>query len=417
MKEGLTRIQGRNKNLIDLYPEGGMNINSDNSYILVNLENSPIYTAPSSNSEFIVPNLSATGSLNPTGAKDIVPQAISGSSIIINESYPQGISTQFFLSTQFLPDDEDINLASPTLPPNISIGERGLLSETVFQRPTTTTGGTTGAPSGFTIRTEFPSRSEVKQIILHTTAGNPNTTAQYTVDMLQSTYQSDAIIRANPASAYWAKYIGIHWSVDQKGNTAKGVDELKRSVHADSWNEFGIGIEVVGIYNVSPQGSSSRYVTADGYTPAFEAPNVANLGFKFGRWAYNRTTRTWYTTTPQQYLAEFTDVQIASLKKLIEEILGRYPKIKNGVKGNVWEQVFKIPKKDLDPKTGRPKPGSTIYVTPDIKNNWALYNKYFKESYGIFSHSTGDGDHTDIQPTPKIIKMLLELGYDEIYRP
>ena len=54
-------------------------------------------------------------------------------------------------------------------------------------------------------------------------------------------------------------------------------------------------------------------------------------------------------------------------------------------------------------KDGKPKNNSTVKTQP-AKNY---------QQYGIFAHATGGGNHTDIQPTPKIVAMLKRLGYTE----
>jgi N-acetyl-anhydromuramyl-L-alanine amidase AmpD len=223
---------------------------------------------------------------------------------------------------------------------------------------------------------QFKSRPTVNSIILHITDGNPSSTAQQTVDFVGGYAKANQL----KASGFdWWNKSGIHYAVDRSGNTAAGVPELKISVHGDNWNTLGVGIEVVGAgsaINVNGTTGNSKSF------PTIKIDNVIDLGF-----TYNNS----------RYTQELTDPEIASLEKLIKEIISRYPNIQKGITGqNLWKQVFGL-------KDGKPKINSTVKTQPA---------KNYKQ-YGIFAHATGGGNHTDIQPTPKIVAMLKRLGYTE----
>jgi hypothetical protein len=222
---------------------------------------------------------------------------------------------------------------------------------------------------------QFRSRSTVKSIILHVTDGAPTSTAQQTVDWVGGPTLANTL--KNSGFSWWNKS-GIHYAVDRSGGTASGVPELKISVHGDNWNEWGVGIEVVGAFSaINVNGATGNSKTF----PTVKINDVIDLGFK-----YNGT----------QYTQEFTDRQIQSLESLINDIISRYPDIKKGINGSLWKKVFGLP-------GGKPTSGSNVKSQP-AKN----YSQY-----GIFAHATGGGTHVDIQPTPKIIEMLKRLGYTE----
>ena len=246
---------------------------------------------------------------------------------------------------------------------------------------------------------QFRSRPTVNSIILHIVDGNPANTAQEVVDYVGGAIKANELKKAK--YDWWNK-AGIHYAVDRSGNTATGIPELKISVHGDRWNEHGVGIEVVGVYSPLFNATTSTYYLS--YAPTIKVDNVIDLGFE-----YNKTKVT----------QELTDPQIASLEKLIREIISRYPNIQKGITGqNLWKQVFGLTK-------GKPAINSSVESSQwTIANNNRLVKKGLKKGtiqpqttdykqYGIFAHATGGGSHTDIQPTPKIVAMLKRLGYTE----
>ena len=223
---------------------------------------------------------------------------------------------------------------------------------------------------------QFKSRPTVNSIILHITDGAPTSTSQETVNYVGGASKANTL---KAAGKDWWNKSGIHYAVDRSGNTASGVPELKISVHGDNWNTWGVGIEVVGAGSaINVNGSTGNSKTF----PTIKIDNVIDLGFTYNNYRYTQ---------------ELTDPEIVSLEKLIKEIISRYPNIQKGITGqNLWKQVFGL-------KDGKPKNNSTVKTQP-AKNY---------QQYGIFAHATGGGNHTDIQPTPKIVAMLKRLGYTE----
>lgn len=182
---------------------------------------------------------------------------------------------------------------------------------------------------------------------------------------------------------------GIHWAVDRVGVKFPGIPEKIRCIHGNKWNQYGVGIEIVNVGFVEKKGSTPNktyyFPLGKRYIPDAE---VVDLGFYWG--------------SNKRYFQEYTDVQISVLKKLILEIVGRYPDIQKGWNSgqSMWKYVFG----QVSGK--RPAPNSKATVQPASK-----YGGY--SQYGLFAHATGGGDHTDIAPTPKIIQMLKDIGYTD----
>ena len=231
-------------------------------------------------------------------------------------------------------------------------------------------------------------KREVRSITLHYTAGyGMPGKAQGTV------YG----VGACPGDPDFGGQGGIHYAVDWGGQVARGIPEDIYSIHGNSWNEHGIGIEVNNLGKMQPRPDKGNGANGNPifYSPAgsrfhfegedfkkFPMPPIVDLGFT---WLGNR------------YYQEYTTAQITSLEKLIREILTRYPKIKEAIQGqDLWSFTFRA----VD---GKPAPGSEPRVPK--------YPKGSNGKYGIFTHwaSTG-GDHTDSAPTPKLVAMLKRLG-------
>jgi hypothetical protein len=210
---------------------------------------------------------------------------------------------------------------------------------------------------------------DVRSITLHYTVGNGN--AQNTVEYV------------GRCSGKFERG-GIHYAIDLGGTVASGIPEKTYCVHGDNWNDHGIGVEIASFGAVKKLANGTWRETA--YNSKTISPaQVIDLGFKY---------------EGSQYFQDYTDIQITKLKQLILDIIGRYPKIKTGITGkNVWRYVFGL-------QNGKPKPGDSVR-----SQNASLYGGYAQ--YGLFSHSTGGGSHSDSFPSPKMIKMLLSLGYVE----
>ena len=134
-----------------------------------------------------------------------------------------------------------------------------------------------------------------------------------------------------------------------------------------------------------------------------------------------------------RYYQEYTDVQIQALENLIKSILSRWPAINNHIRGNnLYEWVFGFHRSFLDSK-GIPKPdvfvksltagnsggsdseydytrnllgGGGGYLGP---KGWNVGG--FNVQGGMYAHATGGGSHYDVAPTPKLVDMLVRLGY------
>jgi LysM repeat protein len=179
---------------------------------------------------------------------------------------------------------------------------------------------------------------------------------------------------------------GIHWAVDRSGTTASGIPENKRSIHGNNWNTSGIGIEI-GNWGALTKNSDGTGTPTAKYAKNTRIPanEIVDLGWKFGG---------------HQYFQEYSDVQITALKTLIQAIVGRWPVIKDGFKGSVWD-IWGMP---------RPVKGQA-YTSSNTKIGNELREKTWSQP-GIWSHFTGkEGGHVDAIPTPKLINMLVSLGY------
>ena len=229
---------------------------------------------------------------------------------------------------------------------------------------------------------QFKTR-EVRSITLHITVGNRS--AQKTVEYVN---------RVNhPQRVAWGGINGIHWAIDRTGTTAQGIPEDKRSIHGDNWNTNGIGIEIANYGHVKKGNDGKWKNTYGGVVPDSE---VVDLGFKW---------------EGHQYYQDYTDIQISGLKTLIQGIIGRHPKIKDGITGkSAWKYVFGLP-------AGKPNSGDNVkakdasqYEASGIPTGGLRGYAAYKQ-YGIFSHTTGGGTHTDPIPTPKLVNMLKSLGY------
>jgi N-acetyl-anhydromuramyl-L-alanine amidase AmpD len=238
---------------------------------------------------------------------------------------------------------------------------------------------------------------------------------------------------------------GIHYAIDVDGRYVAGVPEDIECIHGDNWNTFGIGIEIItegAVKPVSKQPSNyggpkpppdaayyeNVYSSTYRNERYFRADQVVDLGFKYGGGSES--------SGGSQYFVDYTDAQINGLENLIRGILQRWPGINNNIQGNnLYEWVFGFHRSKLNSE-GRPFKDGRKYVSltagvSTAKDTEAAYtlktlggpggylgpNGYKKGGYnvqgGIYSHATGGGDHTDIFPSPKIVAMLVRLGFKD----
>lgn len=196
---------------------------------------------------------------------------------------------------------------------------------------------------------------------------------------------------------------GIHYAIDGYGSVVAGVPEDRYCVHGSYHNEYGIGIEFInrgridGVY-----ANGVGYWKHDGTTYTYSEKDGSLLpGQKIINLGYEYEGSSWFI--------DFTDAQIAAAEKLFLGIIGRWPGIQNGIRGKKVWTIFGLKEK--------PKPGSSVRGVDYRGPN---------PDYGIFSHNTGgirdkskyreDGsapNHLDSFPSPKLIQMLLRLGYVE----
>jgi hypothetical protein len=283
--------------------------------------------------------------------------------------------------------------------PKIKSGKKAVTtappSET--KKPTVASQSSKGGTSNTTKYISSGQKREPQTIILHYTDGSRNAKPQAVIDYVAS------------------KGGGIHYAVSRKGEVGAGVPEDTVSIHGDNWNSYGIGIELI-----------SDGVPKKG-TPANE---VITLDFIYGS---GNDEKSGYTE-----FQEYTDVQITALENLIKEIIGRWPKINNNIQGkNLWEWVFGFHSSRLSP-TGRPKSGVRYtsmtagssksgkdgeynYTTKMMGGDGGYLGPRgwnvggFNVVGGIYSHATGGGTHYDVAPTPKLVAMLVRLGYKDGY--
>jgi hypothetical protein len=371
MNEGANILKGRNNNQLVLDKNGGVTVSTGTSFLLINSPNipqPPVTTPSSETSNFTIPKLGITGSV--TGAKDIIPLFYPTESVpkpstelITDTSSFLLPETEFLFSTEI---NEDYKFNDPNI---IDIGE--VIAE---GPPSNFTGGAVTTDADYKDRKGTP-----RQIILHIVDGKG--TGQSIVSWVN---------RKNPRGTQYPnvfgyypdgtpKWGGIHWAIGEQGDLQKGISETKYAIHAESWNTYGIGIEIAGAFYYEKQ--ATRYYSPSlGYQYPLNTDRVVDLGY-----TYNGT----------RYTQEYTDGQINTLRQLIKDILSRYPEIKQGITGNVWK-VFGL--------SGKPTPGGT-YTSSKYTNS---------TQYGIFAHSTAIGaTHTDPQPTRKLINLLKEFGYTE----
>jgi len=232
---------------------------------------------------------------------------------------------------------------------------------------------------------------------------------------------------------------GLHYAVDNYGHIAKGGDELTTLWTSNGWNYQAIGIEMAGIggldpilkggmtkvafdakyppgvvHKAYPDGAKSqgdRVVQAKGEKLAGTYPFPPSQKDPSGRdfeWA-----NLGYTYNGSQYYNEFSEALIDSLELLIHDFLKRYKDSIILPQNTGWWTVF-----GLDAK---PTPTGKQNEKNKTGEYWAVGQM---PKAGIFGHSTGRkggggslagwGEmHTDTCPTPRLIQMLLRLGYKD----
>ena len=278
----------------------------------------------------------------------------------------------------------------------------------------------------------------IKTVTIHYTAGNPAGSAEgtvTTVHKLFDTVEEQKSIHKNKKAIRDVRY-GLHYAVDNNGHIAKGGDELTTLWTSNGWNEQAIGIEMIGlgamelipgtnkvdfdakyppgiVHKAYPDPTKPRIIQAKGkYAATYPRSATAfkDLSGRDFEWA-----NLGFEYNGSQYYNEFSEALIESLELLIRAFAEDYVGIGNALinPGSVWK-VFGL----------NEKPTSTGIQTGSKGNRpgeyWALGQK---PKAGIFGHSTGRAGgggkgtfsvmHTDTCPTPRLIQMLLRLGYKD----
>lgn len=285
----------------------------------------------------------------------------------------------------------------------------------------------------------------IKTITLHFVAGNPGGHAEQSVQTVHKPFTTVDM----PGSKHHNQKVfrdvlnGLHYAVDNYGHIAKGGDELTTLYTSNGWNYQAIGIEMAGIggldpvlHGITPAEFNAKYppgivhkaypdgaksqaekvVQAKGEKLAGTYPFPPTQPDPSGRdfeWA-----NLGYTYNGSQYYNEFSEALIESLELWIRDLMKRYTKIRESMvnPGSVWK-VFGLNEKPTP--TGKQQGSLSTRNKPG--EYWAIGQK---PKAGIFGHSTGrEGGggsaagwgemHTDTCPTPRLIAMLLRLGYKD----
>ena len=266
------------------------------------------------------------------------------------------------------------------------------------------------------------SAANVTSITLHLTAGGPQGTAESTVRYVSRT-------REGTAASYTLRNDswGLHYAVDGYGNIVKGGSELKVLWTSNGWNGNSIGIEMISVGSVRPVLTNTNQAAWSTTYPPSPNPYYAVVDSKLvvisnayssypnlHKNTLDGTQFQWvnlgFKYNGSQYYQEFTEELITSLEALIKDILARYPKMRDGITGKSAWTVFGL--------TSKPTPNG---------NFWSLgYSQIGTQTVnqpGLFAHSTGqshapgtglNGMHSDTSPTPRLIAMLVRLGYQDI---
>ena len=232
--------------------------------------------------------------------------------------------------------------------------------------------------------------SDVKQIILHDTAGYGGINA--TIDTLND------------------GGLGIHYIITRDG-VSFNQNPLDRIVsHAGGTaNPTSVGIEICNTGFFMPSGGKlwhphvvhprtgkpgnsftidsagqaklKKYVTAPGYD------QTTTAGFRDFTWTLN----------DYRYYEDYTTAQINELKRVIIEILTACPNIVLNYAANdlsIYQNVF-----GLKSMTAIPRAGQSFTATRD----------FISLNKGIYAHATISTDRADAHPTPEMLKILREI--------
>jgi hypothetical protein len=171
----------------------------------------------------------------------------------------------------------------------------------------------------------------------------------------------------------------VHYAIGRDGQLVQGSPENEKVWASNDLNTHSVSIEIAtggGIYLKSSKWMDGNNELGEGYYPL-----IIDLGYKYNGYRY--------------YL-DYTDGQMKALKEFIDMMIKKYPEIKKGISGNVYEKVFGIPQPALDGE----------YQSKHLTTQQA------GEDRGIFIHAVAPGaTHVDCFPSSKLVELLKSYGY------
>lgn len=176
------------------------------------------------------------------------------------------------------------------------------------------------------------------------------------------------------------KAYSVHYAIGRDGQLFQGSPENEVVWASNGLNSHSISIELATGGSLILK--NNKWIDSYPGTEIQESlyPLIVDLGFKYNGYRY--------------YL-DYTDGQMRSLKEFIDLMIKKYPKIKEGMKGNVYTSVFGIPEPELG---GDYK--SKKLTSDEAKNP------------GVFVHAIAPGaSHVDCFPSSKLVNLLKQYGY------
>jgi hypothetical protein len=227
------------------------------------------------------------------------------------------------------------------------------------------------------------SLNDIQYVILHATAGYGD---------------ANETLQTMSKSGYVAHYV-----VDRGGGKIEAASPTLITAHANNANTYGVGIEIANISDLTPVGNN---VWKDSYARSLTQTQRANLNRPKGTGgvATELAAGGGWKWEGHQYYEEVTDIQASTLKDLIKNIIKQCPNIldSNGKlnynfsETNILQTVWQLSVPNSGPVKGA-----------NYNSNRVVTGKSFR---GIYVHAAANGSgHGDIQPTPKLVKMLQDL--------
>jgi hypothetical protein len=232
--------------------------------------------------------------------------------------------------------------------------------------------------------------ADIRQIILHNTNGYGEG---------QATFEYNKNQTEN----------GAHYYVGRSGVVVPGTqgDLTQITRHANLANPTSVGIEICNIdwlKPATPIGGKPRYKDFYGTVETEEQRRKLNEGY--GGVAYDLG----YSFYGNRYYEDYTDAQMNALKSILKDIIKQCPNVLNNGKLNynynevtVLQTVFGLQLNNQRPVSG--KDYTPMRFVGGAKGG---------HMQGIYIHATcnllpGQDEHNDTHPSPKLIKMLLDL--------